>query len=115
LAATLQSLQRQELLKSRLKLQFGLSCANIQQCESQQVVARLCILNAIKPGISASASSTFLPQAAREISFTLKATKGIVVVLIYSIFVIVNFAKLRNIFRITLISVIFMKCLWLIF
>jgi hypothetical protein len=45
----------------------------------------------------------------------LKATKGIVVVLIYSIFVIVNFAKLRNIFRITLISVIFMKCLWLIF
>ena len=45
--------------------------------------------SAIKPGISASASSiSFLPQAAREMSFTLKATKGIVVVLIYSIFVL---------------------------
>ena len=32
-------------------------------------------LNAIKPGISASANSiSFLPQAASEISFTLKAT-----------------------------------------
>jgi hypothetical protein len=59
-----------------------------------QVVVRLYERSAIKPGISASASSiSFLPQAAREISFTLKATKGIVVVLIYSIFVIVNFLQ----------------------
>ena len=54
--------------------------------------------SAIKPGISASASSiSFLPQAAREMSLTLKATKGIVVVLIYSIFVIINFLQIYGI------------------
>jgi hypothetical protein len=48
--------------------------------------------SAIKPGISASANSiSFLPQAAREMYF--ESHKGIVVVLIYSIFVIVNFMQ----------------------
>jgi hypothetical protein len=45
-------------------------------------------------------------------SFTLKATKGVVVVLIYSIFVYCKiFANLRNTFGIFTISVRFVKCL----
>jgi hypothetical protein len=56
--------------------------------------------SAIKPGISASANSiSFLPRLLENV-FYFESHKGIVVVLIYSIFVIVNFhAKLRNIFR----------------
>jgi hypothetical protein len=68
----LKSLQRQELLKSIKTAVWIVMCKHPAMREPASGCSSFILNEAIKPGISASASSISLPQAAREISFTLK-------------------------------------------